>query len=629
MAMLGAVAFSLGLDGRDAMADRLDSGGRLRVMDHVRTSKWWVAVLGASGFALAALTAKWWAGPRHPAGLCARMTITSASRRWWAVAVAILILAAVPRVERLGLGLYNDEAYMFRKYVAGEYREDTKTGETIFREPQWSTTLWHMEVGNNSPPYSALSRLAYEWVAERRSLADAEVHEMAIRLPALVAGLAGVLLAGVLARWLGAPGMGLVVMGVGALHPWLIRYGSEARGHSLLLPLMPLVLCCVLKALTAGSWRWWLALGGVSALMMWAFPGAIFWLIMVNGVVAWRLGRAWWREPDRRGTVKDQAARWLGANTLAGLVFWLLFAPMFSQMRVHLGEVPSLAGGPESHWLLDFSAMAGVGMPWMEQNPESPISLSIMRAGESGNPLPWLMVIAFALAAVIGGVRAWKRSRLLGEMLVAGALGAPLLAFGVARGTDTVLHLWYALSAAPLLVILIVMAFSDARDGRRRLIPRVGGGIVGLLWLVAVAPQIGVITGHSVQPMREAVELIRGGVYPDYLERARQVRHASFWTDVTRYDPFVSLTWSVPALREVEREARMEGLPLFVVFAHREIARGTHPELVSYLEDSGAYRHVTDLHSTDQRQFNHHVYEWLGADTAPTEPAGVDVSRLE
>lgn len=622
--ILGALAFFLGIEGRDAISDRLDSGRRLRVIDHVRTAKWWVAALGALGLMLAAATAKWWAGPRHPASLCAMGPIPKAGWRWWSAALVILVIAGVPRWERLDLGLYNDEAYMFRKYVAGEYRTDEKSGERTFREPLWSTTLWHMEVGNNSPPYSAVARLAYEWVAERRGLADAEVHERSIRLPAWLAGMAGVLMAGVLTRWLGSPGLGLAVMGLAALHPWLIRYGSEARGHALLLPLMPLVLSCVLKSLSAGNWRWWLSLGGVSVLMMWAFPGAVFWLIMVNGVVAWRLAWSWWREPTRRTVVREQGARWLGANALAALVFWLLFAPMFSQMRATLGEVPALAGGPESHWLLDFSAMAAIGMTWMEQNPDSPVSLSVKGAGRMGNPWPQVAVIIFCLAVLVGGARAWRRSRLLGQLLIAGALGAPLLAFGVARGTDTVLHLWYALSAAPLLVILVTMAFAPAAGGRHRITLAVAGGAAGFLWLAVVVPQIRAITGHSVQPMREAVELVRGGVFPHYLDLEKQVKLASFWTDVTRYDPLVSVTWSVAELQEVEREAREEGLPLLVVFGHREIAVNTQAELVAYLEDSGRYRHVADLYGTDQRQFNHHVYEWLGNAEGTMAPAEED-----
>ena len=71
------------------------------------------------------------------------------------------------------------------------------------------------------------------------------------------------------------------------------------------------------------------------------------------------------------------------------------------------------------------------------------------------------------------------------------------------------------------------------------------------------------------------------------------------------------MTWSVEELQSVEQEASLDGQPLFVVFGHRSIALHSSPDLVAYIEDSGRYEHVSDLHGTDQGQFNYHVYRWL------------------
>jgi hypothetical protein len=615
----GALALILGNEGRDAIPDRLDSGLRLRVIDHVQSTKWWVAAIGASLMLVAASTAKWWAGPRKCEGLMPKAPVTWPGWRWWAVAGFVLLIAAWLRTDRIDLSLYNDEAYTFRRYVAGEFREDSKTKEVRFRQADWTTTLWHMEVGNNSPPYSALSRLSYEWVARRANLAPAEVHEQAIRFPAVIASVAGLLILGLLARRLAAPDHGLLVMAVGALHPWMVRYGSEARGHSLLLLLIPLLLWFVILALQQGTWRCWLGVGIASTMMMWAFPGTVFWLIAVNVVIGLLIASTWWRNPKRRSAVNIQSMRWLITNSAAALLFGLLFAPLFNQIRVSLGEVSALSGGPHRGWLLDFWGLASVGMPWTPHNPESPVSLSVLGEVSQGNFLPMILAGAFLLAIVIGIFRSWRRSPSSGALLTAAAVIAPLIAFLSAHGTDTVLHLWYAVSAAPVLLMLAVMAFPIGGEpplatGRKWL----GWGLALLgfgFWVAAVSPQLNTIARHSVQPIREAVELIRGDVYPHYQDRPNQVKHASFWTDVTRYDPWVRVTWSVEALQSLEQEASLDGQPLFVVFGHRSNALNTAPDLVAYIEDSGRYEHVSDLHGTDQGQFNHHVYRWLNDKT--------------
>lgn len=619
------LAWWLGLSGRDAIAERLDAGKRPRTIDHAQTATWWTAVVGAGVFALAALTARWWSSVGESGALFPAAATSAPSWRWWVVAGGLLLVATGLRVERLDLGMYNDESFMFRRYVAGEFTEIPATDESDYRKPDWATTLWHMEVGNNSPPYSVLARIAFENEARRSGLVLGEVNETSIRLPALLASLAGLLVLGWLGFRLGAPDRGFLVMGLGAIHPWMVRYGSDARGHSLLLLWIPLLLWAVFSAMRTGRWRPWLAVGGVSALALWTFPGAIYWLLALNATLAIALGLSWLREPERRGIVSRQVVRWLVANGAGAMIFWLLFAPSFNQIRATLGEVPALMGGPTVSWLLDFLALGGLGVGWYDHNPVSEVALSVSRDLAEKNYWPLVMGGLFAVALFVGIWRAARKVPLATAFFLALGLGAPLMAFLVARLTDTVLHSWYAVSALPALLLLVGWAVPKisrtANSQWAKMGTAVGiGALLILGWTTAVTPQLKAITRHSHQPIREAVELIRGDVYPHYQDGREQVRHASFWTDVTRYDPHIDVTWTVEELREVEQKARDEGRPLFVSFGHREMALQRQGELVRYLEESGRYEHVADLHGTGHEQFNYHVHRWLDSDKSPTNP---------
>ena len=621
------LAWWLGLGGRDAISDRVDAGKRPRPIDHARTATWWAAVLGAGLFVLATLTAHWWAKVGASGALFPATSVSTSSPtwRWWVVAGGLLLVATGLRVERMDLGLYNDESFMFRRYVAGEFTEIPATNETPFRQPDWATTLWHMEVGNNSPPYSALARIAYEREFLRSDLAPAQVDEAAIRLPAVIASLVGLLALGWLAYRLGSPDRGLLVMGIGAVHPWMVRYGSDARGHSLLLLWIPLLLWALLAAMGTGRWRHWLAVGGLSALALWTFPGVLYWLLAINAIIFIAIGLTWLRQPERRELVQRQLVRWLAANGAGAIAFWLLFAPSFNQLRATLGEVPALKGGPSFSWLAEVLALTGLGIPWSDHNPASEVALSVSRDLAPGNFWIPALGVLFGGVLILGIWRGWAKSPLATAVLLALGMLAPLLAFFVARATDTVLHSWYAISALPAILLLIGWGVPRLSRSGDSVGVRTGKivGIATLLflgWTLAIAPQLKAITRNSHQPIREAVVLVRGDVYPHYQDHRDQVRHASFWTDVTRYDPHIDTTWTVEELQEVEQIARSEGKPLFVSFGHRDVALRSQEKLVRYLEDSGHYEHVADLHGTDHRQFNYHVHRWLDPKEEPSLP---------
>ena len=97
---------------------------------------------------------------------------------------------------------------------------------------------------------------------------------------------------------------------------------------------------------------------------------------------------------------------------------------------------------------------------------------------------------------------------------------------------------------------------------------------------------------------------------PALLARASAL--AAFYTDIGIYDPFLTRTWSVSELEDAEADARRRGLPLLVAFGHRSLLQQSHPALIDYIESSGRYEKITELHGTGDQQFNHLIYRWVG-----------------
>jgi len=612
---MAAIAWHIGHDGRDSLPNQIASNKNPQVIDHVHTTKWWVATFGAVLLIAAALSARWWAGPTGHWGLIKNPQMPKPSWRWW-LAVAILIAAgAALRAERLNLSLYNDEAYSFRRYISGHERINQQSGEKEFRKAKWVDTMWHMQVGNNSPPYNLIARLAYEKTAQRQNLNTGQIHETAIRFPAFIAGLLGIFLIGLAARQLGSPDHGIAAMAITALHPWAIQFSTTARGHSFLLFLIPLLILTCWHALRKGTWLPWIAFGTTSTLLMWTFPGSIHPLIALNSFIALWFLHARFYKRENIPTIHIQSSRWFLTNVFATLIFLLLYAPLANQMRgvMKEGSVSSLIGAPSWSWWSNASSQLAIGMRWHDTNPASPHASAVIRSMEQGAPLLIATLILLGLLTLAGCTWWYQRHKTNALLLITIAFGTPILGFTVARLTDTVLHSWYVLSALPALIILLCGAtgWLNHRRAAIAIIPKAVFAATLVLWLFAISTPLQNYGRNSLHPLRDAAERVRGQPYPAYLNQPLSAKLATFWTDLSIYDPLAISTWSIEELQEVESIAQSLQIPLYVVFGHRNLAIKTRPELVDYIEQSGNYQHIENLYAAGDAQFNYHLFRWL------------------
>jgi uncharacterized membrane protein len=181
----------------------------------------------------------------------------------------------------------------------------------------WLETVYGYSKGPNSHTlFSILSRACEEaWNAVAKPKGFPLV-EWPFRVPALVFGVLAVAALAWLLKDLGMPGAGVAAAFVLGVHPWNIRYASEARGYSLLIFLVPLLFVFWRRAMVTGKWKWWSAFALSQFFLVYCYPGSVFVLIVLNlSTVGLFLAGPECAEPRFA-----QAGRWFCVNVFATIV---------------------------------------------------------------------------------------------------------------------------------------------------------------------------------------------------------------------------------------------------------------------------------------------------------------------
>lgn len=211
---------------------------------------YWIPRAATAGAAAAAtlLLASRWLGRPLPAGGAGSVEAAGGSNRLlWQVTLAAVLYSGVMNARRLDLSLWGDEDATVRKSVVGQYVRDADDG-LRFREVTWFESAFRYRDPNNHPLHSLLAKASHAALAR----APDEAHgfyfdERALRFPVFAAGLLALPALAWFCTGLGRPHLGMVAVLLMSLHPWFVRYASEARGYGLLLLFVPLTLGSLLK----------------------------------------------------------------------------------------------------------------------------------------------------------------------------------------------------------------------------------------------------------------------------------------------------------------------------------------------------------------------------------------------
>ena len=430
--------------GSGGIAERLAEGLPLRAIDYARTYHWWIS-LGSVALVVALLaTLRRWIGPPRAVECPDLAAPDRGGRAVAAVAALAMLTAALMAAPRLDFSFAEDERHTVRHSVDGEYVRNGE-GDLVFREVRWRDTwLYTLNSPNNHVPFSLLARLS---LGAWRAVAQPELRfasERAVRFPAFVFGIAAI---GALAWCLWRVGLpwaaGFAAIFL-AIHPWHLRYTSEARGYSLLLLCIPLLLGAMFAVLHRGTWRRWLAFGLVEVVLLWVFPGGVAILGVANAALLFEI----WRR--HRGALHEPVARWLVTSCSAAALFMLL---MGANLLIFLWHSEWDREPITWKYIRDVLSHLWVGTDFAVRH--APEHYPELRDVARAAPVFFHAALAATGAlCLLGAVRLALRARAGALLLLVMLLPAPLMILG-AHLRETRIHEWYVIFALPSFAILL------------------------------------------------------------------------------------------------------------------------------------------------------------------------------
>ncbi len=514
-------------------------------------------------------------------------------RREWLWLLLVLTLAGGLRWPRMDLSFYNDEVHTFRNYIAGWFKQ-TDDGALKWRQIKWSETMWQNKAGNNLAPCSIFGRLSYDVWRKISNAPEGAVSETAVRLPQFVAGMVSLVVLWLAMRRMGGARLAWCVLVLLALHPWHVRYSTEARSYGFLLLAVAWCFYALQRALEDHQWRWWLSLGFAQFLCLWSFTGSVYFLVVFDGEVFVVL---------LIHAIKQRGGWTSGVRFSVGLLMGAMLAlqlmlPILPQLMEVMRNLASMNGVMGREWWAD--AVAGIffGMRGWDLDPTNPDNLAVLRE-TALRPWLWMVVVAVVLMWGAGTVRLARRQAAGGIVALSGPV-AVLLSWVVMSAQGKYMHSWYVLFAVPGMVVAVAAGlewleecFLNGRMGR------VAAGLCALMISMTWLATDLFYMGHTKENLRGLAEAGRSP------EPSRGI-YAAMIADVNNYAPRVVILKTAAALDEVVLRARREGLPLKVSVGHVGVDESR--QVFERLRGSGEFEEMAVFRGMDEAQFTHYLF---------------------
>jgi hypothetical protein len=560
--------------------------------DYVRVYSWWAGLINLVPLAFLALTTRWWM--RALPAFIPKESAPQLPRGFLPCLAGAMVACALLGFPRLGQSLWEDEVYSVRRCILGEYRvKDDGTVE--LKKLPWKNTLWKYTTTNHifQSILARLSHSAWRTLARPTGL---QLNEAAARLPSYLAGILVVGAIGLLAARFGLAWEGALAAWLIAIHPWHMRFTTEARGYGLVALLIPVSVLLAVYALNRGQWKWWIALAMASFALLYTWPPALFMVLILHLCIAISFLTEKRFSPGRDILI----LRWLVSGTVAGVVFLQLFLPCVPELLSYLKSVADF--NARASFLKNVGTLLLTGSPW---NKSGLATTSYMEYFPFGHAHPVAFQIAIVVAVglcALGIFRLWvvePRARWLVAVLIFPGLltyayaairnkalmesyvGFMLqgVAVTVAAGTFWVFSPLRRFPAArwvgPLLAVVLVGAFAVLSNPARHFL---------LTW--------------GAERYRESVLVTRPSLDPNTQENRKIITAATTQPPYV-YDPRVRRASTVDQYASLMKEADERGVPLYVNNGFPTALKFDFPGIFAMLEDPAVFEPVVYLTGTD------------------------------
>ena len=560
----------------------------------VKIYSWWGAAIALCGVAALAATAPLWS--RTWKGVETDSSRARTPRWFWPLIGAAMLLTAVMGSVRLGHDLWDDERKTLQQFVQGNYKPN-EDGTMRFREFGFGRTLHGYSTPNNHILHSVFARISVGVWRIFRDPAGQPFSEAAFRFPAFLFGIASIATLALLLKELGLARAGVVAAFLLAIHPWHIRYASEARGYAIVLSLLPLLLVCWMRAMRSASWKWWVLVGVLQFCLLYAYPATLYPVAAVNVATLLLIAIGVPGVAPR----SILFARWLVPVFIAGLVFIWLFLPCVPQLRSYLASDLG-QGTVGAWWLKDFLSHLFAGTSWFKTHnldavqPE--LFAMLTTSGKTGQLLIW-SALGLGIVGLLHLVSRGILSSAVAALLLLPALGAYL----AAKLSGTYLYEWYLLYLLPGVVAMVAVGFDKFGRPWKNKILSTAAPVVLLVafcagYLALTTKARAWLLTKPLQPMRESVLLTRPTILPNYPGHENVIT-ASFNTPPYIYDPHVLVVRSPEELDALMKRCTAEQKPLYLNVGNPAAAAFHHPEMFRMMNDPAQFEIIAQLPGFD------------------------------
>jgi len=483
--------------------------GKLSIAQLVYVGTWWGGLGSIALMALLFVICPWWARAPQPEAVEPRSQVTP---RWfWPVVLSAVIAGGAIAAPTLNRSLWDDEHETLVWYVLGRYVRTAPDGEIKLKEHNWRRTIFGYSTPNNHIFHNILARSTNALWRAAAKPEKLRFNEVALRIPAFLAGLACIAALAFLLKDFGFAGAGAVAAWFLALHPWFTEHMALARGYTLTMLFTVLAVVFWRRALVSGSWRWFGALATCQLLVLWTYPAAIFLLAIFN--LAFVLLAV--RQPEGVAHPRTtMLSRWFCCSALAGAGMLPLVGPLIPQMRSYIESlVPgSISGG----WLANLFCFFAGGAAW-DNGSRADIDyhdLQLITQAYGAEVLVVLLCLAGGLF-VLGALR-FAHGGVLAATAMACFVAGPVVHWIYASTKGIVLWEWYLIYALPFVCLcwgVGVCGLGDmaAKTTRKTWAAPIFALLVLGLYAVATSPVRAWHFSHCKVPYRESTAASRSG----------------------------------------------------------------------------------------------------------------------
>lgn len=604
----------------------------VRTHSYVIAGAWWAALVNLFLVSIALFLSRFYPQPKREAtgesgsdidrDNAARKSLSTLQGRFTLILSLLAVaLSAWLNVPRLNHSLWGDEEATTRRFIVGQVsRQDD--GSLRLRKPSWEKTLWNFDNGpNNHNLFSILGRLSHGFARPGNGPGDYYFSEFWIRLPAFLSGLGAVAAIAWLMVVIGFPRAAPLAAFALALHPWFVRWGTEARGYALELFFIPLVLVFLLKALDAKqsntSWRWWAAYGFTEFLLIYSHLGAVYFLVPLNiaaFVLAWKHSAKDYRSsanPFRQSGVWRLAA----ANLLGAFLTIQLMAPCLKPLGIWLGKT-RVEGDITWSWMKNWFGYFASGMSWSPWDKANPYCLTLAQFLKE-HPYPGLiLLLLLAIGSIAGLITFLSKPRRRWLLL-------PLLAPGLltvlhAKLGGNLLYPWYMVGFLPLSIAMLAAGL----DSIGRLIPvRPAFAVISIFFLIifgmATQNQRQLYRDHPVEALAESVRKTREVINP-FHPHIDDVITLDIVHATRLYDPAHLRVRSVNALVDALKQADSSNRPLYLNLGNPGLLSRNLPGIGQMIHNRSLFEDPILIHGL-QNPCTRYIFRYIpdSIDTIP------------